>query len=118
MDIWPLLSESADAASPHEAFYYYQMDQLQAVRSGHWKLHLELEDKKRNWGAGEGAVPLRLFHLMKDLGEKNDVAAQNPAVVTRLLELAEKARTDLGDLDRPGKNQRPAGWVESPKPLT
>jgi hypothetical protein len=38
-------------------------------------------------------------------------------VVERLLALAEKAREDLGDTDRPGKNQRPAGFVENPKPL-
>jgi hypothetical protein len=32
--------------------------------------------------------------------------------------LAEAAREDLGDLDRDGKNQRPAGWVENPTPRT
>lgn len=28
--------------------------------------------------------------------------------------LAEQAREDLGDTDRLGKGQRPAGWVENP----
>jgi hypothetical protein len=36
--------------------------------------------------------------------------------VTRLLALAEKAREDLGDVDRPGKNQRLAGFVTEPTP--
>ena len=35
----------------------------------------------------------------------------------RLMALAEKAREDLGDTGRPGKNQRPAALVENPKPL-
>jgi len=38
-------------------------------------------------------------------------------VVKHLLALAEKARSDLGDLDRKGENLRPAGWVQNPKPL-
>lgn len=48
-NIWPLMSKSG-VKSPHEAFYYYQIDQLQAVRSGKWKLHLPLKQKKKNWG--------------------------------------------------------------------
>src|SRR5262249_29276340 len=39
-DIWPLLSGQEGAKSPHEAFYYYADSELQAVRSGDWKLHL------------------------------------------------------------------------------
>lgn len=37
-DIWPLLSGQS-SGSPHEAFYYYGGEELQAVRSGRWKLH-------------------------------------------------------------------------------
>ena len=39
-----------------------------------------------------------------------------PEVVARLTALAQKAREDLGDLNRPGKNQRPAAMVENPTP--
>ena len=83
------------AKSPHEAFFYYHMDQLQAVRSGPWKLYLALKNK-RGQGGGK-AVPARLFHLETDLGETTDLAAERPDVVQRLLGLAEKAREDLGD---------------------
>jgi len=31
-----------------------------------------------------------------------------------MLALAEKAREDIGDIDRQGKNQRPAGFVADP----
>jgi len=117
-NIWPLMADKKGAKSPHEAFYYYQMDQLQAVRSGRWKLHLPLAQKKKNWGEPTPNVPLALYDLQADIAETTDVADQNPDVVKRLLILAEKARQDLGDVGREGKNQRPAGWVVSPKPLT
>ncbi len=115
-DIGPLLAGEAGAASPHEAFYYYQMDQLQAVRSGKWKLCLAMADKKRNWGKSLGKSPLKLFDLDADIHEDNDLAAENPEVVKRLQALADAAREDLGDVGRPGKGQRPAGWVENPTP--
>ncbi|MHC4172372.1 MAG: sulfatase-like hydrolase/transferase [Planctomycetota bacterium] len=116
-DIWPLMSGKKRAKSPHKAFYYYQIEQLQAVRSGKWKLHLPLKQKKKNWGKPTPNVPLQLYDLQADIGEKNNVADQHSEVASRLLALAEKARDDLGDVDRKGRNQRPAGWVVTPKPL-
>jgi len=115
-DIWPILSRQNGAKSPHEAFYYYQMDQLQAVRSGPWKLFVPMEAKKRNWGKPEGKTELKLFNLAQDIHEDNNVADAHPEVIARLLALAEKARQELGDGDRPGKGQRPAGWVDQPSP--
>lgn len=107
-DIWPLLSAASGARSPHEAFFYYFRSQLQCVRSGKWKLHL----------GGKRAKPSpRLYDLDADIAEKNDVAADNPNVVKRLLALAEKARKDLGDGERAGTHQRPAGHVKDPLPL-
>jgi len=116
-DIWPLLAGKKGAKSPHEAFYYYQMDQLQAVRSGKWKLHLPLKIKKRNWGSPIGVSPLKLYDLENDIGEKKNVVAEHPDVVQRLTAFAENARQDLGDVDRKGRHQRPAGWATTPKPL-
>jgi len=116
-DIWPLMSGRQGAKTPHEAFYYYQMDQLQAVRSGNWKLHLALTPKKRNWGKPEPGCPLQLYDLDADIAEQNNVADKHPDVVERLLALAEKARDDLGDTGRKGKGQRPAGFAAHPKPL-
>jgi arylsulfatase A len=115
-DIWPILSGQPGAESPHEAFYYYQMDQLQAVRSGRWKLFVPLQAKKRNWGKDEGPQALALYNLITDIHEDHNLAAAEPEVVERLLVLAEKARVDLGDVDRPGKGQRAAGWVEKGSP--
>ena len=115
-DIWPLMSGARGAKSPHEAFYFYQMDQLQAVRSGKWKLFVPMKSKKRNWGKPEGAKPVMLFDLEADLKESTDVAARHPDVVKRLTALADKARAELGDVGRKGTGQRKAGRVETPTP--
>ena len=55
-NIWPLLSGQANAGTPHDAFFYYQGDQLQAVRSGPWKLYLALSRRRQGSGAAN-AVP-------------------------------------------------------------
>ena len=116
-NIWPLLSAQNNAKTPHQAFYYYQMDQLQAVRSDNWKLHLPLKPKKRNWGSPEPQSPLQLYTLKADIAEKNNIADKHPDVVKRLMAYAEKARQDIGDTDRPGKNQRPAAFIKNTKQL-
>ncbi|NOY00576.1 MAG: sulfatase [Verrucomicrobia bacterium] len=112
-DIWPILAGKEGAKSPHEAFYYYFMTQLHAVRSGKWKLHLPLQKKLIRPGVyklGE----LALYDLDSDIGEKNNIAADHPNVVKRLKLLAERARRDLGDEGREGSGQRPAATVEKP----
>lgn len=38
-------------------------------------------------------------------------AADHPDIVARLTAHAERAREDLGDWDRPGKNTRPVGKI-------
>ena len=64
-DIVPILRGDDGARSPHEAFYYYQRGQLQAVRSGRWKLYLPLPDRPAGINRGSR-------HCMtsgEDLGE-------------------------------------------------
>ena len=104
-DIRPLLFGEAGAKSPHEAFYYYRDERLQAVRSGRWKLHTY----RPEWNDAPHA-PL-LFDLEADIGETTDVAATNPEVVARLQMLADRARAELGDAvtRRRGANVRAPG---------
>ncbi|MEA3224768.1 MAG: sulfatase [Planctomycetota bacterium] len=115
-DIRPLMTGKAGVRSPYEAFYYYYMGQLQAVRSGKWKLYLPLEAKWQNFSGRAKPSTAELYDLKADLRETRNLAKAHPIIVTRLLALAEKAREDLGDIDRPGKNQRPAGFVTDPTP--
>jgi arylsulfatase A-like enzyme len=109
-DIRALISGKPGAATPYEAFYYYHQEELQAVRSGDWKLYLASSKGDR---AAEG---VRLYDLARDLAEQRNLAAERPDVVRRLVGHAEAARRDLGDRGRPGSRVRPAGFVESPQP--
>lgn len=110
-DISDLIHGVPGATSPTEAFYYYQRTQLQAVRSGPWKLHLP-RPANPQWGHYSKAeddidIPKpMLFNLKTDVSESKDVSAQNRNVVENLLQLAEHARTDIGDVDRIGNNAR------------
>ena len=49
-DIRSILFDEPGARSPYDGlgFYYYHMQQLQAVRAGKWKLYLPLDQKLRN----------------------------------------------------------------------
>ena len=115
VNIWPILS-GKEKSNVRDVFFYYQMDQLQAVRSGNWKLFVGMESKKRNWGKSEGRKELALYNLAEDIHEDKNVAADNPKVVKSLQKWANEARKDLGDLGMQGKGQRKAGWVEKASP--
>jgi arylsulfatase A-like enzyme len=120
-DIRTILFDEPDSVSPYDnaGFFYYHMQQLQAVRSGPWKLYLPLEKKLNNLrGVLEGCVSaeVELYNVRTDLGETREVSAEHPDVVERLTALAAAAREDLGDWDCEGANQRAAGWVEDPQP--
>lgn len=118
-DLWPLLTNQRNAQAPHDALYFYWGQELHAIRSGTWKLHLPHPYQSLELAGNDGKpgkyvrkeIELSLFDLETDAGETTNVADQNPAVVKRLLEYAERAREDLGDslTKRTGKNVREAG---------
>ena len=108
LDIWPLLHGEPNAKNPHDAyFFYYNTNELQAVRSGQWKLILP--HTYRTLGqppqAKDGIpvkysnvkVGLELYDLEADAGEQRNIAGKHPDVVKRLAALAEQARDDMGD---------------------
>jgi len=118
-DIWPLISGASQAVSPHDAFYYYYDYELRACRSGRWKLvlphtdHAVPDPARIGHGGVRGGVrsvtyPQVLYDLILDPTETTDVSAQNPKVVSRLLNLVEWARQELGDslTKRSGKGVR------------
>ncbi len=85
---------------PHDTFFYFRGLDLQAVRQGHWKLHL---------------VDTLLFDLDDDIGETKNVASTNQEVVARLMLLAKSIDNDLGQTGI-GPGCRPLGRVENPQP--
>ncbi|MEN8775122.1 MAG: sulfatase [Akkermansiaceae bacterium] len=116
-NIIDLLFANSGAKSPHTAFYYYHTTQLQAVRSEKWKLVLPQTQKFEGWSGKKKDTKTQLFDLLADAGESTNLAEKHPDIVAQLTELANRAREDLGDDDRKGKGQRPAGWVDEAKPL-
>ncbi len=109
-DIHALMTAQPQARSPHDAFFYYHRDSLEAVRSGDWKLHL--------WRDG-GAVR-ELYNLRSDIGEKHNVVGDHPDIARLLEGKADAMRQDIGDAatGTSGRNCRPVGRVENPQPLT
>ena len=76
-----------------DGFLYFEGDELQAVRSGPWKLRLPDLKELRTWTENDhGTNKLELYQLDRDIGESSNVAAQNPDVVERLMAVAKKAK--------------------------
>tara|TARA_R110002096_G_scaffold219289_6_gene407580 strand:- start:2148 stop:3614 length:1467 start_codon:yes stop_codon:yes gene_type:complete len=116
-DIAPLLYGEPDAKSPYEAFFYYHLSQLQAVRSGPWKLFLPIDPIKTHPHFDKKVTPEPLlYHLYEDVACEVNVAADHPDIVAKLMAYGETAREDLGDFKRKGSGQRPPGKVSNPVP--
>jgi len=116
-DILPLMTSRYKLKSPYEAFYYYQMDQLQAVRSGKWKLYLPIEMRSRTKNGSPQKQALQLYDVVEDPAESKNLAESNPEVVEQLTQLTEKARVELGDYQQPGSQVRPHAVKEQAFPL-
>ena len=87
--------------SPRSEFFFYRKEELYAVRSGPWKLHLITEGA---WGDGEPRIkyedPL-LFHLGHDPSENYNIADKHADVVEELMALAKKQDEAV----KPGRNR-------------
>lgn len=120
-DIRPLLFGEKGAKSPWEVFAYYELDQLQAVRSGPWKLFLPLGNfaKHPHFKKNDREREPLLFNVVEDVDTSDNVASTHPEIVARLTALAQKVRADLGDSGKTGSGQRPVGKIASTaKPVT
>lgn len=106
-NIWPLMAGEPNAKSPHEAYYFYWGQELQAVRMGRWKLHFPhtyrtLGGKPGGTGGRPaayeaGKIELALFDLEADPGETTNVIEQHLEVAGKIQALADRMRADLGD---------------------
>lgn len=109
-----LLGESD--VSPHEDFFYYFRGELNAVRSGDWKLFVKRRPRRDK--PAKLSQP-ELYNLAVDIAETHNVADRHPDVVTRLMKKIELARTDLGDgKEHAGQNVREPGFVADATTLT
>jgi arylsulfatase len=111
LDVWPIISGKRSAKNSHAAYwFYYEVNELQAVVSGDGRWKLQLPHTYRTLGGrpgGHGGTPIpyeqrkleraELYDLVNDISEVTDVAAQHADIVERLEAEARKAREELGD---------------------
>lgn len=119
VDIAPLLLGQTNE-SPRRVQYYFDGNELQAVREGPWKMAIAPQ-REQNRPAGQKQPPSKppfpkLYNLETDLGETKDVASEHPEVIERLQKLVKEMGEDLG-LKQKGPGVRPPDKVEDPKPL-
>ncbi|MGZ0171912.1 MAG: sulfatase-like hydrolase/transferase [Planctomycetales bacterium] len=121
-DISSLIFGAANARTPHEFFAYYYQDELRAIRSGNWKMQFAHTDHNApaldaignegvRGGVSTADLPMALFDLATDIAESRDVSKKHPEIVTRLSELANQIRGELGDsiTKTKGRFRRAAG---------
>ena len=125
LDVWPLICGQPSARNPHAAYwFYYEVNQLQAIVTGDGRWKLQLPHTYRTLGGlpgGRSGTPVpyenrklekpELYDLVNDLPETSDVAARHPEIVERLEAEAEQARMELGDAltGRTGRGAREPG---------
>ena len=114
-DVSAIWKGEPGARSPYEAFFFYLVDELQAVRVGDWKLRYAIQKGRH----ADTSRP-QLFNLAEDLAEQNDVASQHPQLVEELIQRMKDMGDRIGDglHDKMGDERRPHAVTEDPEPLT
>jgi arylsulfatase A len=122
LDISDVISGKSDR-SPHEVLYfYYHQNDLEALRSGKWKLEMPRSYNSLNGrpgGKNGRPVPYEslkipqaaLYDLDSDAGQKHDLSAEQPEVLKKLTKYVDEIRADLGDglAKRKGSGRREPG---------
>lgn len=101
-DIRSLLMPEEYSESPEDFtfFYSYADNQPSAIRKNPWKLHIRIGSQtKNNYGFSASRETPLLFQVEEDLGERIDLASQQPEKVSELmtdLEAFEKQMEEEG----------------------
>ncbi|MDR2983036.1 MAG: sulfatase [Puniceicoccales bacterium] len=125
VNILPLLEGKEGVTPRKHLLYYFNKNNLEAVRNERFKLVLPhpgltnegfLPGKDGLPGATTSGrhFPKALYDLRRDPGERYDVQDANPEAVEELMKVVEAAREDLGDdlTSRPGTGRREIGRVK------
>ena len=100
LDIGPVIRGEPDAGSPREAFYYYAGEELQAVRSGDWKLHLEHDYLTSASPPGRDGRPANYENMKPEAMSVSGlagIASRHGYVVRRQPQALFNLKDDLGE---------------------
>ncbi|TWT84723.1 Arylsulfatase [Planctomycetes bacterium CA13] len=121
VSLMPLLVGEPLARQRAQPFFYYNCENLQAVRMSDWKLHLPRELKQIPfWDKNKAFIDIKrpvLYNLRTDPEETSDVASANPEIVQEMAELATSMRRELGEYMRRGSGQRRTGSIVPDAPV-
>ncbi len=98
-DRWPLIA-GQPGAQPRETFYYYAGDELQAVRSGPWKLHLPHEYLSPSQPTGKNGKPANFENLKPEsmaMSGLRGIASRHGYVVKKIEQTLYNLDDDLGE---------------------
>ncbi len=110
------LLTAKEKKSPHDVLYFYHYEELEGVRSGHWKYFRNINhyiwpqpvDKKTNLlgrtAKGNFGDWPNLYNIEYDKGENYNLASRYPEVVKQLDELMSAWET--------GIKGNPGGWIK------
>lgn len=106
-------------------FYYWHVGYLLAVRYGDWKLNLlgsltqtaQQNILKSTYGNTSFSDHVELYNLREDPGEKNDISAKHPDIVSEILQLAETQKNELGQWTEKGPGVRKTIFIEFPESI-
>ena len=121
VSLTPTFDQKPIARSENTPFFYYNCENLQAVRVGKWKLHLPRTKNQVAWWDKNKkffnlAKPV-LYNLDADPAETKNVALANPEVVQRILGIAANTRKELGEYGQRGSGQRATGSIIADVPI-
>jgi len=109
VDITSLWKGDFESTPRETILYYYGKNNLNGVRKGNWKLvlphtYLSYNAKPGNDGDKGNRIKTivekpELYNMMRDPGERFNVIESYPEKVLELMEIVEKYRAELGDLN-------------------
>ena len=109
VDISSLFQGDFKSEPRQTILYYHGKNNLNGVRKGNWKLVLphtynSYHTTPGNDGHGGKRIKVtlekpELYNMMRDPGEQYNVAEQYPDKVKEIMEVVDKARKELGDLN-------------------
>lgn len=125
INIWPYLTGKEKGLENRPLFFYYNKNDLEAMRWKNWKLYFPHRYRTMDGQPpGSDGIPgkyryidikkIELYDLSQDMYEHADVADAHQDIVKEMNAMADKIRNELGDdlMHIPGKENREPGRVQ------